>query len=363
MTDCIIIGGGLIGMMTARALHREGMDVLILERGELARESTWAGGGILSPLYPWRYSDAINRLAGYSHQHYPAFAESLQQESGVDPEYRRSGLLILDPREQAAGMEWGQKWHIPVESRNRDDLRQLEPGLAFPAGKSLYFPTIGQLRNPRLGKALAAAMNNLGIRYRTHTEVSGYLQHQCRITGVRTTGGDTIHADRVVVAGGAWSASLFPQGVQAPHVEPVKGQMMIYRAEPHLLKAIVLHEGRYLIPRKDGRILIGSTLEYTGFDKTTTEEACQSLHRAAIQILPALENYAIEYHWAGLRPGTEKGIPYIGEHPEINGLYLNTGHFRNGVILGLASVELLKNVLMCQEPIVDPDPYSLAADH
>lgn len=350
-------------MMTARSLRREGMNVRILERGELGQESTWAGGGILSPLYPWRYDDAINRLARYSHDRYPELARELQEASGIDPEFRKSGLLVMDPQEHAAGIDWSRRWRMPVEYLDAADFHQLEPGLSRPNDEVLHFPGIGQLRNPRLGKALAGGVKTLGIECHIHGEVNQLLQEHSRIRGVTTVSGETYYADQVVVAGGAWSPQLFPSDILAPDVAPVKGQMMIYRAEPETLHSIVLNQGRYLIPRKDGRILIGSTLENAGFDKTPTEVARQQLHQAAIRLLPDLENYAIEHHWAGLRPGTHNGIPYIGEHPEVSGLYLNTGHFRNGVILGLASAELLKNIMLDEVPIVDPIPYSLQSEH
>jgi glycine oxidase len=134
--------------------------------------------------------------------------------------------------------------------------------------------------------------------------------------------------------------------------------MILYRAEPNVVQRIVLSRDRYVIPRRDGRILVGSTTEEVGFDKSTTPAAMQELESEACRLIPALAGYEIEHHWAGLRPGSPNGIPYILQHPRIEGLFINTGHFRNGVVLGLASARLLADMLLGQQPILDPTPYS-----
>jgi glycine oxidase len=142
-------------------------------------------------------------------------------------------------------------------------------------------------------------------------------------------------------------------------VAPVRGQMILFRAEPGVLQHIVLHHDRYLIPRRDGRILVGSTLEYTGFEKETTAEALEALRAFALEMLPALKDYPVEHHWAGLRPGSPAGIPYISEHPEIDGLYVNAGHFRNGVVLGPASAHVMASLITGAESDIGPLPYGL----
>ncbi|MDH5594537.1 MAG: FAD-dependent oxidoreductase, partial [Gammaproteobacteria bacterium] len=142
-------------------------------------------------------------------------------------------------------------------------------------------------------------------------------------------------------------------------VEPVRGQMLIFKASPDLLPTMVLNHGKYLIPRKDGHILIGSTLEYVGFQKDTTPAAFDELKLAACDMLPELAKTPIEKHWSGLRPGSPEGIPYIGPHPEVTGLFVNTGHFRNGVVLGLASASLLADLVTNNPPELDPCLYKL----
>ena len=163
----------------------------------------------------------------------------------------------------------------------------------------------------------------------------------------------------MVVTAGAWSGGLLESiGVALP-VEPVRGQMILFNAKPGIVNRVVLRDGKYVIPRRDGRVLAGSTLEYVGFNKQTTEQAKQQLADTAIDMFPALADAQIEHHWAGLRPGAPEGIPFIGEIPEIENLYINAGHFRNGLVLAPASVRLLTTLLLKQKTPVDPAPYAL----
>jgi len=165
-------------------------------------------------------------------------------------------------------------------------------------------------------------------------------------------------AGNVVLAAGAWSGELLKKlGLVLP-VEPVKGQMILYRCEPGFLPTMVLAKGRYAIPRLDGHVLVGSTLEHAGFDKTPTQDALASLKASAEELLPALAHAEVVGHWAGLRPGSPEGIPYIGELADFPGLWLNCGHYRNGLVLAPASCELLKNLLLGETPIIDPQPYA-----
>ena len=357
MTDCIIVGAGIIGMLSARALHDAGLEVCVLERSAAGRESSWAGGGILSPLYPWRYPAPVSRLARASQRVYPQLAETLARESGIDPEYRCSGLLMLDAGEQDRARAWAAEYDVRIELPAGDRIPALEPALAVREA-GVLFPDVGQVRNPRLVRALRRSLEVRGIPVREHRTVEGIAVEDGRVRGVVTAEG-VLPARAVVVAGGAWSAGLLAQtGIRLP-VEPVRGQMILYRAEPGMLRHIVLHRGRYLIPRRDGRILFGSTLERVGFDKSTTAEARTSLCTDAESLLPALAGCRIEHHWAGLRPGSPAGVPFIGEHPGIRQLFVNTGHFRNGVVLAPASVQLLTELVLGHTPSLDPAPYRL----
>ena len=362
LSDVIITGGGIIGMLTARELHNAGVDVLVIERGPLGGESSWAGGGIISPLYPWRYSRSVNQLAEISKQIYPALAQQLQQESGIDCELLSSGLLFTGLEERQQAQRWAQEW--PVELHTITDARQIheiEPQVSTDIDSGLWLPHIMQIRNPKLVKAMKGSFDTLGIQYLEHTPVEELMIRDGMIKGVKAAT-NTYSADKVIIASGAWSSGFIRDETNVA-VEPVKGQMIMFRGEPGLIQRMVLSSGHYIIPRKDGRVLAGSTLERTGFDKTITDEATVELRRAAVEIIPVLDEMEIERQWAGLRPGTEQGIPYICSHPEIGGLYINAGHYRNGVVLGAASARLMAEMVLGQKTSLDPAPYALDAAH
>ena len=353
-----IIGGGIIGLLTARELALAGQSVIVLDQARIGAEASWAGGGILSPLYPWRYPEPVNRLAHWSQQHYPSLAVELIQEGGIDPQWTQSGLLVLDQTEQAEAITWAAAYGLSCERLDARDCELLEPALRVPGQKALWFPTLAQVRNPRLVKSLKESCTRHGVELRASSPVTGITVRGDQITAVETSGA-SLAADAVVVATGAWSARLLSSlGMQIP-VRPVRGQMIMYHLQPGQVQHINLYEGHYLIPRQDGRLLVGSTLEEADFDKSTTIEARQELVQFAGSLFPFLQEEQIEQQWAGLRPGSPNGIPYICQVPNMSGLYLNTGHYRNGVVLGLASARLLADMIVGRPPILNPAPYGL----
>jgi glycine oxidase len=354
----IVVGAGVIGLLTALNLATEGCRVTLVDRQQAGREASWAGGGIVSPLYPWRYSPAVTALAHWSQSFYPQLGDRLLSLTGVDPEVHVTGLHWLDLDDEAQALTWARQNHRPLAKIDIDQVYREVPPLGPGFTSALYMAGVANVRNPRLVKALRAALQGLtNVQVREHCAVEGFVQQQNRVVGVHAQGADLL-GDKVVLTAGAWSGELLATlGLELP-VEPVKGQMILFKCEEDFLPAMVLARTRYAIPRRDGHVLVGSTLEHAGFDKTPTEQALLSLRASAQELLPALKDAVPVAHWAGLRPGSPEGIPFIGPVPSHPGLWLNCGHYRNGLVLAPASCQLLTDLMLQHSPIVNPAPYA-----
>jgi glycine oxidase len=302
----------------------------------------------------------VTRLASWSQQAYPELANALAADTGIDPEYTPCGLIVIAPDEIEQAMAWAAKHERVVEPIDAATFAELEPEAAEPANDAMWMPAVGQVRNPRMVQALRVRLDQLGVAVRTQSPVGTLLHDGDRCVGVRSATGDT-QGDAVIVCAGAWSTGLLSDIPTPPMIEPVRGQMLLFRAKPGTISRMVLEQNRYVIPRRDGRTLFGSTIEHAGFDKQTTESARDELYEIATSRFPVLKTADVEAHWAGLRPSSPAGVPYIGRHPEITGLYVNAGHFRNGIVLGPASARLVTDLALGRDPIVDPAPYAWTA--
>ena len=266
-------------------------------------------------------------------------------------------LVRLEAADGDAVRRWSRENGVATEFLERADVARLEPNLAT-MERAVLLPQVGHIRNPRLLAALRAEAEASGIRLLSHQPVTDLEIASDRITTV-VTESCRYQADRVVIAGGAWSGTLGKLvGLSLP-IEPVRGQILAFAGHPAWLQRIVLAGGRYLIPRRDGTILAGSTVEHAGFDRNTTAEAGSQLAEFARHWLPPLRNCPIEHHWAGLRPGSPEGIPIISRHPAIANLFFNCGHFRNGLVMGPASARLLADLVLERPPVVPAAPYRI----
>lgn len=355
MSDFVVIGGGVIGLMLSRHLLQAGASVSLLEAGQCGREASWAGGGIVSPLYPWRYVPAVTALASQAQRLFPALCEELLAETGIDAEYRQTGLLMLDADDASLALQWAQQHRITMHALDSEHLQQQEPRLANTFAHGLWMPHVANVRNPRLLKALLASLqSHRNFVLREFSPVKKLENNTVVLAaGGRITGGN------IVVCAGAWAGQLLQrQAINIP-VQPVLGQMLLYKLPANWLSTIVLHNGRYAIPRVDGHVLIGSTLEQRGFDKTITDDACNDLRIAAETMLPGLRDCKPLRQWAGLRPGSPDGVPLMGKIPENPSLWLCAGHFRNGLVLSSASAQLMADLLLQRTPLLNPTPYAI----
>lgn len=361
--DVVVVGGGIVGCAIAYRLALEKVSVTLVEKGEIGREASWAAGGILTPVHLAEYPTPLASLCSASLALYEPLACEVRQLSGIDPEFRVTGLLLLvsgDAGEEAARTleAWKRERGQPAERLSRDAALARQPGLADAVRGALYLPDIAQVRNHRMTAALAHAAQRLGAEIRPQTPVTGFLRVPGRVNGVKTPRGD-VYAATTVLAAGAWSPECVRGlGLDLP-VRPVKGQMLLTAAPPDLLRHVLLDGETYLVPRADGKVLVGSTLEDAGFDKTVTLEGVSGLVRRAAAFFPGLRAMPMLGSWAGLRPSTPDRLPYLGR-AAVEGLLLATGHFRNGILLAPITAELVTELVTGRPPSVPLEPFSPA---
>jgi glycine oxidase len=354
--DVLILGGGVIGLTTAYFLAREQVRVAILDKGDFGQESSWAGAGILPPAGLAEGQNPVEKLRGHSFRLFPILSEELCELTGVDNGYLRcGGLELFSPGEGQT-----EEWHgqgFPVQSLDAAALTHLEPNLGL-KGPAHYLPDMAQLRNPRHMKALQAACKSCGVELRPGCLVHGFAREGRRITAVKTLEGN-IAADRFLLATGAWTGPLAESlGCTIP-IKPIRGQIALLNSGTPLFRRILLCGSRYLVPRPDGRVLVGSTEEDAGFDKRTTSQAIADLLHLASTLVPDLAEAQLERCWAGLRPGSPTGLPFLGPVPGWDNLFIAAGHFRAGIQLSPGTALVMKECLLGQPLSFPLDRFSL----
>ena len=344
--DVLIIGGGIIGLSLARELRKQGASVLVVERGEPGREASHAAGGMLVDCGE-ETAPALQPLASASAAMYPEFAHELEDESGTKVDLRSNGTLLFPAPGHATD-------GIPSVSVLSTPLAELEPALAAEKRAVFFLKERSVCPRALFGAALKAARHR-GVDISSGTKVVSIEVTGGRATGV-ITDKTTYRASKVVNCTGAWAGQfkLFPVPVR-----PVKGQMVCFAMpQRELLKHVVRSPEIYLIPRSDGRLLAGATVEEAGFDKRTVPETIQHLRRAAIAMLPALEEAHVLEDWAGLRPGTPDNLPILGGTP-VPGYFLATGHYRDGILLSPVTARTMAQCLGGRKPDHDLEPFSV----
>ncbi len=370
--EVIIIGGGVIGLAIARALALRGVrDVLLIERNSLGCESSSAAAGMLAPQAEANRAHEFFYLTCQSRDLYPEFASALLDETGIDIELDTTGTLYLaftsqDEDELARRYEWQTRAGLSIQKLGASAVRDLEPAIRENVRGALKFPLDSQVENRRLISALASACERLGVRLETGTAVTELRIERNRVSGIETSRG-FVAADSVVIAGGAWSSLLVSdKALPNPRIKPVRGQMICLEATPQLARHVIYSPRGYLVPRRDGRLLAGSTTEQVGFEKRVTAAGIHSILSAALEISPRIASLPMTDSWAGLRPRAADTLPVLGPCAEIAGLCYATGHYRNGILLAPVTGELIANAIVDQTfpaalKLFSPDRFSLVA--
>ncbi|WP_137720037.1 glycine oxidase ThiO [Methylobacillus flagellatus] len=353
----IVVGGGIVGCQTALALVERGCRVTIVERNQIASqtsgESSWAGAGILFGLLPWFYAEAVNQLTLRGAALYAPLCQRLADQTGIDPEYTANGMLLLPPYDLHTATHW-------CSTHGLSATQLPTPAQLGGEGMALHLPRVAQVRPPQLLQALRALLQQLGVSFIEHTALQPLPQID-RLQAWQTTAGDWLEADQFVVTSGAWSFDLLSANASQLDIKPMRGQILLYQQPAQPLQHIVYRDGFYLVPRRDGVLLAGSTLEDVGFDAGVTQEVRDSLIAKAEHIYPALRQMPVLKHWSGLRPGTPNNLPTISAHPAIENLYLNTGHFRYGLTMAPCSAALVADLICGAPPSMDMQPFTLQA--
>lgn len=374
-SDICIVGGGVIGLTLAYLLAKEKLNVTLIDKSDLGQEASWAGAGIIpagnikkarSPMAKWR-AQAVS--------FFPDFSAELKSLTGIDNGYWQCGglelrsnsdqleqrrLLLLYQAERGEG--------LTCEVVDKLKLHKLEPHLADNLPGAVYFPGIAQIRNPWHLKALIEACRLSGVNLLPHCPCDAIQRSGERINGIQTPQG-TLQAEKYMIAAGTWTTGILADLGWQPAIKPIKGQILLLntnnatgeRQHPEntllTLNRILLLGHQYLVPRQDGRILIGSTEESTGFDKTTTDEAAEKLQQLATRMMPCLQNASIEKQWAGLRPSSPDGRPYLGPVPGYQNLFVAAGHFRHGLQHSIMTGLVMRDVLLSKPSTMDITPF------
>ncbi len=364
--DCLIVGGGVIGLSLAYELANHGATVQIIDCGPIGREASWAGAGILPPANLATAIDPLDRLRALSHQLHREWAVRLREETGIDTGYREcGGLYLARSLGEAASLHAFaallRDIEIKIERLSLDELVELEPALSEIATdqlKAAYsLPGEAQLRNPDHLRALKLACERRGVKIRSACEATGFECSNGKMTGIRTKLG-LLSAERYCITSGAWTQRLLMGLGITTGIIPIRGQMVMFKCDQPPFRRVLNEGPRYLVPRDDGRVLVGSTEEEVGFDKSTTDEGVGELVALAHQLVPTLSRRADREQLG--RPASRLVRRFSSLHRANAGLdnaCAAAGHYRSGLHMSPGTAVVMRQLILGDEPQIDLTPF------
>ena len=363
--EIVIVGGGVIGLSIAYALAREGVRSTLLDKTEVGRGASWAGAGLIPSPATRTSKSPMVELRNWSTRLYPEWSQALRDETGIDNGFRRCGGLdvAFTLEEENEVKTSAGRWRVEgihYERLTPAALRQVEPELTSDLRAAWFLPDRSQIRNPRHLRALATACEQRGVTLRPDVEVLEIEHSGTHVQSLKTSIG-TMHVGSVIIAAGAWTGQLLSGlGINVP-TPPLRGQMLLFQSPEgrRLLTHVVEWGKNYLVPRDDGRILVGATEEDVGFDSGTTDQGQTYLMGLALKLCPALAEAKLERAWSGLRPGSKDTRPYLGLAPQMTNLYVASGHKRAGLQLSPATAEAMTDLVLGRPPRIDLSAFRL----
>ena len=346
MDDVLVVGGGIIGTLVALECRARGADVMVVDAGSGRPSASWAGGGILSPLFPWRYADAWLPLTADAGARYRYWQTVIAEAGLLPPEINACGMLVRAADDQGVP-DWSQRSGVAVAAAADSGLPA-----GFVDAADWWLPEVAAVRNPHWLRQLRELARLRGVRWR-----QGVVSSVRDSASVVLEGEAALEAGRVVVTAGYWSQKLLHRFGHGSELQPVKGEMLLFRLQPGEIPAILLADDGYLIPRSDGLVLAGSTLAPGETDQRPSPDAFAELNAMAARWYEPLAGLTPVAQWSGVRPGSTRALPLIGPVAENGKVWVATGHYRNGLVSAPATASLLAGQLAGEAPFCDAEVY------
>jgi glycine oxidase len=358
-TRVLIIGGGIMGCSIAYELAKKGILSTIIDKGDCNKEASTAAAGMLGAHVEVHQPGPFFELCKASRDLYRPWTEELHEISRISAQYIEQGILRValteeDEKELRGRLPWMEEY---IEWLSDAEIRRFEPAVSEQIRGGLYFAQDHQVHPAHLTNSLRSAITKLGCTISEQTPALNIITERGRVVGARTANGDLL-ADLTIIAAGAWSPSLLTELDLTLPIVPIKGQSFDVTLDDPLIEKTVFTQGCYIVPKMDGSLLIGATQEEAGFDKATADSATAALYQTAVKLIPELRHAHLRSTWAGLRPGTPDGLPYLGTAADIPGLILAAGHFRNGILLAPITGKIISQLVMNESLSVDIKPFS-----